>query len=371
MADRVSVARAFLLVLFVLGAQSACGQVDFVVETVDSVGVVGQFASIGLDDTGNVRIAYAADSSMRVATLERGNWTVEPILPAACFADNMVIDSSGDMAFLCFSTFAHKVGEAWELETIGIDRDGLHVWFDYGGALTRGADGRIVAAIVQSYVIHHGYPGEGTYHTIMVANRDANVWTWQDLGGPAFVPKQPLKIDAVLDSNGRTHIGVVPADNETFRYYTPSGASWVWESVPDVTADFVIAANALNKPIVVYADDTALWMVRKGSTWIRSKIVDGTTSNPDVAVDGNGELHVKYHTPTEVRYATVGPDGAWQTQLVEPVNGSSGGIVVDNTGAVHLIYQDVDRQDLHYATRSGTTTTQATTWSSIKTEFRR
>jgi hypothetical protein len=362
-----------LLALLMMLADPVLGREDFVVETVDRGEGIGGFVSIDIDDTGKIWIAYGGGSE-RFAFGRAGNWTRESSgRGLACAPRSSVsLDADGSPGIVCFTTYYHKLGAAWEFEGFGYDRPGFHIGFDHSDALATGTNGSIFAAVIQTYVIHHGYPGEGTYHTLMVAERTPQGWTWVDLDGPAFTPAAPLKIDMVADPTGDPHVGVVPSRNETFRYYHRTGQVWSWEYVSGITADFAIAITSDGTPVVAYANDSGLWWAQEDETWDRTRIVDSAfISAPDVVLDQNNVPHVKYQTETQVRYATIDANGTWQTCGVDSTSATSGGIAVDAGGVPHIAYYDPESQKLRYATWQNATPVRATSWSSVKSRFRR
>ena len=99
-------------------------------------------------------------------------------------------------------------------------------------------------------------------------------------------------------------------------------------------------------------------------------VSDSAASDPDVVVDDNNIIHVKYNSSTEIRYAT-NETGAWQTWCVDGPGAAGGGIALDANGIPHFAYQDLVMEDLRYARLTGPTPIRQQTWGATKSRYRK
>jgi hypothetical protein len=380
MVCRATLTGLFLLSLIGFHARPALsqGEKTFLIDTVDSAGDVGQFASVVVDAMGKVWIAYVEyrgpfNLELRLASGGPGNWDIEsvPVPSGSCQPSRVALDQDGSPGIVCGESlmdYIHKVGDTWQSEEIGYSGPPLRWRYSYDSALATSPGGTTVAASVQTVEIHH----QDFYVTIVVADRREGSWDVTEFGRLTYALKPPYNTGIAVDGNDDLHVGIVPSINQPFQYFHRALGGWSSQIVPGITSDFAIAVDAQDTPLVTYANDAGLWLARKGgAVWNHFLIAsDSAVSGPDVVVDKGNVIHVKYNSSTEVRYAT-NETGAWQTWFVDGPGAGGGGIAVDANGIPHFAYQDLLMEDLRYAKLTGSTPIKKQTWGAIKSRYRK
>ncbi len=185
-----------------------------------------------------------------------------------------------------------------------------------------------------------------------------------------------------VDADGKVHIslrneeGVGTTDEGGqggLRYVTNATGEWTWVDVDasvNCGNDGDIAVDGEGNVHISYLDKDAglKYATNAGGSW-EYQLVDGTQHvgwNTSIAVDSNGNVHISYSDPAAIleypgngylKYATSAP-GDWDIQVVDAEDaGFFTGNAVDGDGAVHIAYYSWDGMDgeLRYATNASGT----------------
>ncbi|MCZ6571977.1 MAG: S8 family serine peptidase, partial [Planctomycetota bacterium] len=284
---------------------------SWVIETVDSFGLVGVYASIALDAAGDPHISYR-DESNRGAKYAR--WT----------------------------------GSAWSIEAIPNPLS-TNTGFDTSLALD---------AIGNAHV---------TYRDILNGNLryaklSGSVWSIEtaDAGGRGS--------SLALDANGFPHV----AHNGTgLKYVRWNGSQWITETVDSNGGGGSLALHGSNPCISYVGTSTSgkgkkktktikkLMLARWTGTAWQLEIVDdngNVGSTNCLALDGSGNPHISYHDAAngDLKYARWN-GSAWQIQAVDTVGsvGDYSSLALDAAGNAHISYHDATNGALKYARWTG------------------
>lgn len=298
---------AILLLLSLMGV-SVSADGTWVIETVDSVGLVGSYSSLALDSGGLPHICYYKGSPsnyLKHAYYDGSSWNTE------------VADINYD------------VGQYASLAIAGNDRPYVS-YFDVGNADLK-CRYRTSIWMVGWRVDEYGWVG--------------------------------MNSSIALDSQDHIHISYeaqMPSGHNYIRYAYYDGSSWSFDDIEElVIGGTSIAVDSDDHPRVVYNDYENFvfkYALYNGSSWqIDTIIAQGVGSVFSMALDSYDNVHVSFYRNTDLYYAYY--DGSWQITMVDSAgqSGAYNSIAVDSHDRPHIAYYDIApaNEDLKYAYYDG------------------
>lgn len=298
------------LLLLVMAAPSLALVWD--IETVDSGGNLGAYASLALDAQGRPHISYADLTNGRLK-------------------------------------YAHWDGTAWHIEVVDSGNVGNHTSIEVD------AQGRPHISYQHSAV---------GVHKLKYARWDGSAWqiAFVDQGGDVG-----YESSLELDDNGLPHISYLDFGNTALKYAYYDGSAWHTETVDNsgsVGFENSLALDSNNRPHISYGDSSpnfdlkyAYW---DGSAWqIETVDDDGNVGGfTSLVLDSNDQPHISYRADgnSSLKYARW--DGStWHIETVDN-DGDTGrytSLALDAAERPHISYYDFTGQDLRYARWDGTT----------------
>jgi hypothetical protein len=326
---------------------------NWVTETVDSEGDVGQRPSLALDSPGHPHIAYhdVTNDRVRYALREATGWTSQTVEEAA-LTPSLALDTSGQ-PHIAFTRrgpavrYAVLSGGEWVSETVDSPAA------DPSLALDSLGDPHIAYFDVRTLPPHG--PGQG----LKYAHRTAGGWVIESV--------DRVECDSVslaLDQSGTPHIVYHDTGGDSVKYAVLDGGTWVSETVESSATLPSLALDDSGKPHIAYTRNgpSVRYAVRKDGGWA-SETVDGAAAESSLAMDALGNPHIAYadvrpvppHGPGEgLKYARRTAAG-WVIEIVDTLNctdpsaGSSTSLALDSSGNRHIAYYDADNGDLKVA----------------------
>lgn len=241
--------------------------INWSVEIVDSTYGTGEFASIAIDSSDNIHIAYndQIQDDLKYATNKSGVWIIE------------TIDSAGD------------VGRSI---SIALSSDNSpHISYFYKSDL----------AGSETQDLKYATNSSGSWVTETV-----------DFGGDVGEYSS-----IILDSDNAVHISYFDSLNNDIKYATNSSGSWVTEIAASDAETFAVSSIALDSSDQVYisyeksGNDLGLTTRKTTGIWENDTIDDScTTGNNSLFIDPSDTLHISYSCTKGLRYAE-NSSGSW------------------------------------------------------------
>lgn len=334
-------------------------------ETVDSAESVGRYASLALDSDDHPHIGYydAVNKNLKYATWDGSSWTVQTVDDRrdVGLGVSLALDSAGHPHLVYYDRtnqdfhytrwkYVHWDGSTWIIEPV----DGTASWHDWGQAsLTLDSQDRP----------HISY-GQGADASLKYATKVGGAWTVQtvDTGIGSGVVSS-----VAVDSDDQPHISyeVESVSPHEIRYARWNGTSWYTQTVAQINAWGggypSLVLDSAGQPHISFHDwgDSQVKYARwDGSAWIIENVGNAGwwAGRNSLMLDAGDRPHIAYHSwsPFQIRYAVK--DTSWTLETVD-TGGSVGewsSIDVDDSGHLHVGYQDGLNMRLKYAFYDGT-----------------
>jgi uncharacterized repeat protein (TIGR01451 family) len=284
------------------------------IQTVDSAGDVGRYASLALDATNhNPRISYwdGTNGDLKYASYNGTDWNLETVDSAGKVGagTSLALDSNGYPHISHYDSFpnydlkyASYNGTDWNLETVD----------------SAGNVGYFNSLALDSTT---GYPRisywDGTNGDLKYASYNGTAWNLETVDSAGNVG---AGTSLALDSNGYPHIGYYDSfPNYDLKYASWNGATWNLETVDsagDVGRYTSLALDATNhNPRISYYDYTnqhLKYASYNGTAW-NIQTVDSAGNvgtGTSLALDSNGYPHISYYDSTNnnLKYAFFIPE---------------------------------------------------------------
>ena len=242
--------KRMLLLVLALALVAPATADDWILETVDSDGRVGEYTSLALDSSGNPHISYLdyTNYSLKYAAWNGASWEIETVDSSADVGwdTSLALDSSGNphISYLDYDNYDLKYaawnGASWDIETV--DSDG-----NVGGVTSLALDSSGNPHISYYYL---------TNHDLKYAHWNGASWSLETVDSDGVVG---WDTSLALDSSGNPHISYWDHTNDDLKYAAWNGASWEIETVDsggDVGEDTSLALDSSGNPHISYYDAT-------------------------------------------------------------------------------------------------------------------
>jgi hypothetical protein len=351
-------------------------RVFFAAQTIDSVGDVGQFASLAINPvTQRPAITYydATKGDLKLATKGAFRWSVATIASAGDVGkvNSLKFNNAGEPCVAYQDplsgalVFARQSHRRWQTNTI--DATGAkHVSL----VLDLHGRGRV------SYTHDDGAAGTG----LRFAAFDGNVWKVQTV--EEGTPEAPLSISAsalALEAKGLPHIAIGHENEDSLGYAEFDGTAWRHRAIDTGVGDTLgsvpsIAIDAHDRAHIAYGGEP----VRAGGTFytvepngspFSERVILPTSpftafndaGSTSVAIGRDGKPRIAYFggdAEPGLRLAT-GNRGLATSFTVQTLDrrgtdklGQFPSMAIDDRGVIHVGYYDAARHDLIYFTNA-------------------
>ena len=367
------------------------------IETVDSKGNVGQYASVALDADGYPHISYFdyTHRELKYAYQNPSGWHMETVDSegAGGLDISLALDRDGHPHISYFDhsradlKYAHKDGYRWYTETVdkvgrvgehtslALDRIGYpHISYYYCGL----SDPCDVGDLRYAYQNASGWHIEtvdsegdvGRYTSLAldaggyphisyldVSNRDLK-YAYQDTAGWHIETVDSEGnvgwcTSLALDRNGYPHISYWDAYNDNLKYARRDASGWHIETVDSEGVVWnSLALDGDGYPHISYDAAGDLKYAYQDATGWHVETVDSESDvhwDTSLALDRDGYPHISYHGGV-LKYAYQDAAG-WHTQTVDSgwAVGYKNSLALDASGFPHISYYDEAIHDLKYA----------------------
>lgn len=319
------------------------------IEEVDTVGEVGEGASLALDSSNNPHISYYDETNhdLKYAKWDGSDWQFEVVdgefhtikntslaldsldRPRICYNHTWPVDEEG-------IKYAYWNGSNWEIEMIQSGDCGSN------------------SIAIDSYDRPHIIYGYG--YGIRYARWDGSEWLIEFVGGP-YNPGSGGSL--VLDGNDRPHVAYRNKYDGDLMYAWHDGLDWHLETVgaDDDVSYTSIMLDGYGRPHISYIyDDFLKYAYYDGSDWY----IEWVSQDPDhfarlrtsIDIDAQGRPHISFYNSSDddLDYAYRDEYG-WHVEPVD-VDGNVGrysSIRLDTSDYPRISYYAVGSRDLRYA----------------------
>lgn len=316
-------------------------------ETVDSLGDVGEFASLALDSMDRPHIAYrdSANGTLKYARWTGSEWEIETVDDADWECISLAIDRN-DRPHISYKDpvgwnlrYAHWNGAGWIRQTVdSVDLNGM-----YSSIALDSNDHPHI-----SYHVHR----VGGVEDLMYAKKTGPSWVTMVADG---VPDVGEHTSLELDNNDYPHIsysyhGIMPE----LMYIRWTAGGWVEESFLDLwEGTFTsLELDSNDYPHIAYYRSPWIWYTYwNGTDWHYDSVVDSWSQALSLALNDSDYPHLSYVDDGDVYYSVWnGTD--WVPEFVDYVGGAGGhrvSLALDSSGNPHIAYRDLVNLDLKYA----------------------
>ena len=328
------------------------------VEPVDTLGDVGQFASLGIDKNNVPHIAYydVTNQVLKYAVFTGSVWNIEVVDDdgdVGQFA-SLALDNN-DMPHISYFDatagalkYARKTPTGWEIAIV-----------DPGPGV-----GLFTSIDVDEGNIPHISYFDGVRGSLKYATILGDHWVTVEVdsgGGPTPADTvvgwfTSLRVDTI----GFPHIAYYDVTNGDLKYAKATTGGWIIEKV-DTLGDVGLytALDLRNReiPYIAYYDATnmdlkfARWT---GTEWIINYVIQTGDVGWDVShVIGSSHLSYYDATNADLEYAVTNDYLTWHYEWVDTTGdvGQFTSIKLSTLGYPHIAYYDVTNGDLKYATK--------------------
>jgi len=321
-------------------------------ETVDSVGDVGAYTSLALDDGDDAHISYMdiGNFDLKYARQAGSTWQTETVDSSGSVGayTSLDLDSGGrpHVSYLALPSvkYARYDGSIWYFEAI----PGGNPYLAYT-SLELDATG---AAHV---CWHRGTPPTHMGGSLEYGKRVGDGWLTDVLDSDAVAGQYP---SLTLDTLGRPSISYYGDRN--LKYASFDGSSWGIETV-DATEHAGIhtslTLDSSNRPRISYQDYSSrdlMYAVYNGTSWQTEKVdaAGDVGAYTSLALDSSDRPHISYYNESngDLKYAYH--DGStWQIRTVDSAGdvGKYSSLALDSADRAHISYYNETNGSLKHA----------------------
>ena len=336
----------------------------WLISTIDSDGIVGQYTSIDLDSKNYAHISYYDSSNGVKHTTNAGDsWSTEVVDPEGGGYTSIALDSN-DIAHISYLVSS----DGWFLY-YATNETGSWVAAeaDFGSQGSIRGNNTSIAIGTNGIVNISCAQGFGDFPFATHVFQSADVWNFFEVGTGEYA-------SLALDGSNFSHMSFYHLDDGINELNYATNAIFGRWGIPrdvDTTGNVgpysSIAINQQDNTVhISYLDVDNNFLkyathelpINPDTIWdiVEVDDVGNTDLDSSIAIDTSEAVHISYHDSSTgvLKYAT-NFSGDWAEDIVDDASGSTGrytSIAVDDNFNVHISYYDVENGDLKYATKA-------------------
>ncbi len=351
---------------------------------VDSDGNVGEYSSIAVDSDSKAHIAYfdhigyeliGTDTiprgNLKYATNADGVWETAILDTGTGMTPRIFVDNNDKIHIVHTKLGATNLPDILNLRyTTNVS--GFWETITISPEVVKGSDASII--VDSNGKVHISYrneegvgtTSEGSDGGLRYVTNATGEWTWVQVD-PCSIAGNDT--DIALDGNDKVHISYLDK-GAGLKYATNVTGSWefyIIDGTYNVGWNTSIAVDSDNNVHISYSDPAPLidppgngylkYATDVSGAWTIQVLDDDEAGYyTGIAVDGDDNIHIAYHTldgiAGDLDYATDA-SGSWELEEVdgEGIVGLFCAIALDPDGKPHFSYYDYENQILKYAKR--------------------
>jgi subtilisin-like proprotein convertase family protein len=276
------------------------------IETVESIGNVGTFTSIALNQMGQPRISYRNDTQGRLkfAAWNGTAWEIETVPTSASAGSYSSLKSARDgtprIAFMDDANgdllYARKSGANWDVQTV----DSTNKTGDDASLALDSEDRPKI-----SY-------RDATLNDLKFAEWNGSSWVVQTIDSAGSVG---FSSSLQIGSDGQPRIAYRDSSNTDLKFAKRSASGWTLEVVDSAGAvgfDCSLALDSQDRPHISYRDlgnNSLKYAIWNGAFWSLQTVDAGSQvgSYTSIALDQNGQARISYRdiASSDLKFASL------------------------------------------------------------------
>jgi hypothetical protein len=326
--------------------------ISWQIQTIDSLGSVGSFTSIVIDNNNKLHISYLdnVNNDLKYATNISGTWfcsTIDSSGDVGVYS-SLALDTNNNIYIAYYDSanqdlkLAEYLSSTWSTYIIESTGD-IGAWSDL--ALDRNNKTHIAYCDWTNGNLKYADNISGTWNTYMA---DSN-------GAPC------TEISIAVDSNDKNHICYYDWANYSIKYITDISGTWISATIEQITGTYTsIITDSNDKVHISYYDSvnkSLKYATNESGNWVISVIdSDGDVGKYcSITRDSNNKIYISYYnTNNECLKYTTNRSGDWVIEIVDSADNVGGftDIIIDSNNQAHISYYDLTNGDLKYGTNS-------------------
>ncbi len=304
------------------------------------LGAGGLYVAIEMDLAGAIHIGHwdLYKNDLLYTTNKGGEWVTESVESAGRVGEyaDMTLDAHGYAHFSYYDgypnndlKYATNASGSWQVYTV--DATGTTGWQTSIAVDSQGA----------AHVSYHYQ----TENDLRYATNESGSWQSYTLDTAGNTGQYS---SIVVDSDDRIHIGYLNVDQNRLYYATNKSGGWTRELIGPASIYTNMAVDGEGGLHIAYEYDSQIWYAENTTgTWTR-QAVDPSVSvgrDPGIALDLQGRVFITYrdYGNDSLKLAT-NLSGGWENATLDASarSGQHSSIALDRAGRLHIAYSEDD-----------------------------
>ena len=318
----------------------------WMIETVDYSPGVGEEASIAIDPSGDIYIAYydGINDALKCAFNEGEGWFVETVDTEGGHYPSVAVEECGipHIAYRADDlNYAVRIPDGWEIQVVETD-------IAPGGFTSLALD-----AAANAHISHYDLSND----ELMYTYHSPSGWSTEVVDNSSYDTGWYSSI--FVDADGLPHISYYDRGDRTVAYAVRTESGWQIHDLGERGNWTSLVLDDTGTPHVVFCGTSEIvYSFHDGSTWMFEEI-DASAYHASIALDHTGNPVISYEEFSsfedrkELRYAFKN-QGIWEVEIVTSAGdvGTYSALEIDAMDQLHVCYVNSINGHIRYALSS-------------------